>query len=209
MVVSPRNENTNCPEVSAGPLGFELVGATIETLNVTLAEWLLVDVAMIIALPVVPGAVYVVLAPLAVCVELNEPQVPVGVQLQSTPEFEVSFATVAATDAVALGFKVEGGGVVREIETVPVLLLAGVAEPVAPQPNRLKMEKRKIDSRRKVAVRNLRVKCTDVSLVRVVYGTHWTAPLPAGSVIQDVIRHVFGQSGKIPTKPGAILVRLP
>jgi hypothetical protein len=107
------------------------------------------------------GAVYVVLAPLAVCAGLNEPHDPDGVQLQSTPAFELSFATVAATGAVAPRAKVEGGAVVRLMEIVPVLLPAGVLEePVAPHPMRLSREKRKIASARGVAFRNLRAKCT-------------------------------------------------
>ena len=96
--------------------------------TVTLAERLLVAVAMITTFPAVPGAVYVVLAPLAVCAGLNEPQAPDGVQLQSTPALELSFATVAPTDAVAPRFNVEGGAVVRAMEVVPVLLLAGIPE---------------------------------------------------------------------------------
>src|SRR5665213_1709134 len=118
------------------------------------------------------GAVYVVLAPLAVCAGLNEPHDPEGVQLQSTPAFELSFATVAAIDTVAARFNVEGGAPVRLMEVVPVLLLAGVPEPVAPQPERLNTEKRKMASARKVAVRNLRAKCTEVSLIRFEVVTH-------------------------------------
>jgi len=46
------------------------------------------------------GAVYVVLAPLAVETGLKEPQVELGVQLQFTPALAVSLDTVAATLAV-------------------------------------------------------------------------------------------------------------
>ena len=127
---------------------------------------------MIITFAAVLGAVYVVLAPLAVCAGLNEPHDPEGVQLQSTPAFELSFATVAAIDADAARFNVEGGAPVRLMEVVPVLLLTGVPEPVTPHPERLNTEKRKIASARKVAVRNLRAKCTEVSLIRIVVAAH-------------------------------------
>jgi hypothetical protein len=63
-------------------------------------------------------------APLAVCIGLNDPQVADGVQLQSTPAFELSFETVAATDDIAPGLIVGSGEVVIAIEVVtPVVLL--------------------------------------------------------------------------------------
>jgi hypothetical protein len=74
---------------------------------------------MITTLPVVLGAVKVEAAPLAVCAGLNDPQVADGVQLQSTPAFEPSFETVAATGAVTPGFIVVGGRVAIAIELDP------------------------------------------------------------------------------------------
>jgi len=58
------------------------------------------------------GAVYVVLAPLAVEAGLKEPQVELGVQLQFTPALAVSLDTVAATLAVPPAGSEEGGGVI-------------------------------------------------------------------------------------------------
>jgi len=56
------------------------------------------------------GAVYVVLAPLAVETGLKEPQVALGVQLQLTPALAVSLETVAATLAVPPAGSEDGGG---------------------------------------------------------------------------------------------------
>jgi hypothetical protein len=58
------------------------------------------------------GAVYVVLAPLAVETGLKEPQVELGVQLQLTPALAVSLETVAATLAVPPAGSEDGGGVI-------------------------------------------------------------------------------------------------
>ena len=58
------------------------------------------------------GAVYVVLAPLAVETGLKEPQVALGVQLQFTPALAVSLDTVAATLAVPPAGSEEAGMVV-------------------------------------------------------------------------------------------------
>src|SRR5258706_7465170 len=58
------------------------------------------------------GAVYVVLAPLAVETGLKEPQVALGVQLQLTPALAVSLETVAATLAVPPAGSEDGGGVI-------------------------------------------------------------------------------------------------
>src|SRR5580704_2450212 len=62
---------------------------------------------MIVTIAAEAGAVYIVVASLAVPVGLNVPQLPTGVQLQFTPA--VSFATVAATSAVLLFAIVRGG----------------------------------------------------------------------------------------------------
>ena len=59
------------------------------------------------------GAVYCVAAALAVCAGLNEPQAPLGTQLQFTPPFDESPATVAAMLAVAPVVNEPGGGVVN------------------------------------------------------------------------------------------------
>jgi hypothetical protein len=78
------------------------------------------EIAVMITRPVdgmLAGAVYVVLAPLAVCVGLNEPQVLAGAQLQVTPAFAESLPTVAAIGAVAPIFSEAGGGVLRDTET--------------------------------------------------------------------------------------------
>jgi hypothetical protein len=64
-----------------------------------------VEVALTVTLPAVAGAVYVVAAPLAVCVGLNVPQEAAGAQDQSTPALELSLETVTVRDAVALGAK--------------------------------------------------------------------------------------------------------
>jgi hypothetical protein len=73
-------------------------------------------------------------APLAVELELNEPQVLAelpGVQLQFTPPFAGSPVTVAAMFGVALGARVAGGGVVS-VTLIPeagVMVIAGVLWP--------------------------------------------------------------------------------
>ena len=59
-----------------------------------------VGAALIVTVPAVVGAVYVVDAPLAVCVGLKLPHAPAGVQLQSTPAFVLSFETVALSETV-------------------------------------------------------------------------------------------------------------
>jgi hypothetical protein len=87
-------------------------GAVMVTIEVTLAEELATDVAlMVTVLPVggVAGAVYVVAVPLAVAAGLNEPQFELP-QLtdQLTPLFEGSLATVAVTDAVLPAGTVDG-----------------------------------------------------------------------------------------------------
>jgi hypothetical protein len=60
----------------------------------------------------VEGAVYMVLAPLAVEAGLNEPHAELGVQLQLTPAPAASLETVAATLAVPPAGIEEGGGVI-------------------------------------------------------------------------------------------------
>ena len=73
------------------------------------------EVAMMATCPpagAAEGAVYVVLAPLAVETGLKEPQVELGVQLQFTPALAVSLETVAATLAAPPAGSEEGGGVI-------------------------------------------------------------------------------------------------
>jgi hypothetical protein len=82
------------------------------------------EVAVMTTLPVAEPAVKTVVAALAVPVGLNEPQVAAGLQLQVTPLFAESLATVAAMVAVPLGASDEGGGVLR------VTVIAGAEETV-------------------------------------------------------------------------------
>ncbi|HEX4643628.1 MAG TPA: hypothetical protein VH161_09170 [Candidatus Acidoferrales bacterium] len=58
-----------------------------------------------------------VVTPLAVCAGEKVPQVPVGVQVQSTPAFAESFVTVALTVAVPPMVKEAGGAVASEMDT--------------------------------------------------------------------------------------------
>lgn len=76
------------------------------------------DVAMIFTLPPVggvEGAVYIVSVPLAVANGLNDPQDPMGVQLQFTGVVAGSLTVVAAIGAVVAIISAPGGGVVRLI----------------------------------------------------------------------------------------------
>jgi hypothetical protein len=105
-----------------------VVVAVTETLAVTVAVELLVAVALITAATAAAGAVYVVLAPLAVCAGLKVPHVPVGVHVQSTPAFAVSFVTVAMNTLGRFTGMDEGRRGVKEIATV---LFAAVIVTVA------------------------------------------------------------------------------
>lgn len=67
-----------------------------------------------------------VVAALAVLVGLNEPQVLAGVQLQVTPAFAGSLATVAAIVAVAPGARDEGGGVLSVTVTATLTVMLEV-----------------------------------------------------------------------------------
>ena len=77
--------------------------------------------------------------PLAEAGELNDPQVTAllpGVQLQVTPPFAESLATVAAIDSVPLATKEVGTGVgtvlsATVIGGVALILIAGVLAPIA------------------------------------------------------------------------------
>ena len=73
-----------------------------------------------------------VVAPLAVLLEPNEPQLPTGEQLQFTPA--ESLATVAPMVTVLLTTIVEGGAGDRETEIPCGGRLLGVAEETPPQP---------------------------------------------------------------------------
>jgi hypothetical protein len=92
-----------------------------------------VEVAVIVTLVAAPGAVNVVMAPLAVCAGLNVPHDAAGAQVQSTPAFVESLFTVAEIVAVPFAAKVEGGACVNAIVEFPD---GGVDEddPVTPQP---------------------------------------------------------------------------
>jgi hypothetical protein len=90
----------------------------------------LTEVAVIVTVPPWGGtaaAVYVVVAPLADWLLLNEPQDALGMQLHLTPLFAVSLETVAAIAAAALICIDAGGGVVMESEIaggVVIVILA-------------------------------------------------------------------------------------
>ncbi len=99
------------------------MGAEMEIIPTAVVAWLVVEAAVTVTLPPVggvAGAVNVVDAPLAVCAGLNDPQLPAGAQLQSTPALAVSFVTVAEMLAVPLAARVVGGAWVKAIEMPPV-----------------------------------------------------------------------------------------
>lgn len=83
----------------------------------------LVDVAVSVTVPAVPGAVNVVATPLAVCVGVKLPQEPEGEQLQSTPRFAESPVTAAVTEAVVPACIVAGGACEIDTETIDVMLM--------------------------------------------------------------------------------------
>ena len=66
-------------------------------------------------------------APLGVCVGVNEPQALLGAQLQVTPLFAESFETVAAIEAVAPVCSEAGGAVLKETEIEAVTLTEALA----------------------------------------------------------------------------------
>ena len=110
------------------------------------------------------------LAPLAVWAGANDPQDPDGVQLQSTPEAELSFETVAATDAVPPGFIAVGGAatIVTDI-AAGVFVVESLAEPTAPHPEKLTTKRRIVISARSVAVSELRLKSTGLSIDGILF----------------------------------------
>jgi hypothetical protein len=130
-------------------------------------------------------------APLAVCVGLNDPQAPTGVQLQSTPALALSFETVAATGAVAATAMALGGAVVRLTATAgvgagePLLDELEVGVPTAPQPKRFMSVTK--NTTKNVAQSALRVCFTVFSLLQPRHVYH--------SVL---LRH---RSGKMPRVP--------
>jgi hypothetical protein len=114
-------------------------GALIVIEAVERALPLAVEVAVIETVPAADGAVYVVAAPLAVCVGLKLPQVAAGEQDQSTPALEESPETVSVIVAVAPVFSaaglplmapviVGGGGVVVLLEPPPQPISSPVAK---------------------------------------------------------------------------------
>jgi hypothetical protein len=102
-----------------------------------------------------------------VCAGLKDPHDADGVQLQSTPEFELSFKTVAATDAVAPGFIVVGGAVANVTEVDPEVLAEVEEEPTAPHPEKLITKRKSIISAKNVTLKFLRAKSTRFSLVEM------------------------------------------
>jgi hypothetical protein len=90
-----------------------------------------------------------------------------GVQLQSAPEFELSFKTVAATDAVAPGFIVVGGAIVNVTEVDPEVLTGTEEEPTAPHPEKVITKRNRIIFARSVTLKVLRAKSTRFSLVEM------------------------------------------
>ncbi|HEX3624569.1 MAG TPA: hypothetical protein VH280_03995, partial [Verrucomicrobiae bacterium] len=95
-------------------------------------------------------------APLAVCAGLNVPHDVEGVQLQSTPAFELSFETVAATAAVAPGFIVVGARVAIAIEVDPAVPLEFEYEPTAPHPEKLNAKRKSAAFAKNLTFRALR-----------------------------------------------------
>jgi hypothetical protein len=109
-------------EMAGGALMVTLVAAA---LVVSLTE-----VAFMVTLPpwgMAAGAVYVVMAPVAVWTGLKEPQDPLGAQLHATPWFAESLDTLAAIVAAWLVCMDAGGMVVSatEIGIGPTTLLLG------------------------------------------------------------------------------------
>ncbi|HEX3377467.1 MAG TPA: hypothetical protein VHS29_11440, partial [Candidatus Acidoferrales bacterium] len=113
-----------------------LFAPVIVIVTTAVAVWVLVDVAVIVALAAALGAVYVVVAPLAVCAGLKVPHAPTGAQVQSTPAFVESFTTVAEIMAVPFAAKDAGGACVSEIDVFPDGFDGD--DPTAPQPEMLR-----------------------------------------------------------------------
>ena len=122
--------------------------AVIEMFATAVAAWLLVDVAVIVTFTAAAGAVYVVLAPLAVCAGLKVPQDAAGEQLQSTPAFAESLETVAEIVAVPFAASELGGACVMEVEMVPEgCEVTLVLDPTAPHPDKLTARNRRVAPR--------------------------------------------------------------
>jgi hypothetical protein len=137
---------------------------------------LLVAVAVITTFPATLGAVYMEIAPLAVCVGLNDPQDPAGEQLQSTPELELSLETVAAIDAVPPALMVVDGTVARLTETAAGVVVFEDAEPepTAPHPEKLNVKRMRIILARSAAFIFFLVKYTGFSIIRILCWS-WSA----------------------------------
>ena len=157
------------------------------------------------------------LAPLAVWAGLNAPQDPVGVQLQSTPAFAESLATLAATVAVAPAVMVVGGAVASVTDIVPeelLVVLVVLADPTAPQPERQAMSERK--TKRTGEIEFARSDTQNDSRVWSTVSSGAAIPqfLRGGAVIrhtyqrgqpsqrQGGAKRRFGQSGEIPDPHG-------
>jgi len=158
---------------------------------------------MIIIFPLVPGAVKAEAAPLAVCAGLNDPQDEDGVQLQSTPAFELSFVTFAAVDAVAPGLMLAGGGVanVTAIDPEPLLEFEFEFEPTAPHPEKLNAKRKSVTSAMNVSPRLLRVLSTG-SPSGMNFGTRCNGPFrlkTSNPNVKDGAKCDRGQSREILT----------
>lgn len=96
-----------------------ITGPVIVTVALLVLVLSLTDAAVIVTLPpdgIAAGAVYTVVAPLAVVVALKLPQAPEGAQLHVTPLAAESFNTVADTLAVAPNAIVVGGAAIKLTE---------------------------------------------------------------------------------------------
>jgi hypothetical protein len=110
-------------------MATEIRGAEIVTLALALFVVSLTELAVMVTLPpcgTATGAVYVVVAPEAVCAGVNVPHAALGTQLQVTPLFAVSLDTVAATLAVAL-VCIEAGGVLVIATEIGVAVIVTLA----------------------------------------------------------------------------------
>ena len=96
-----------------------ITGPVIVTVALLVLVLSLTDAAVIVTLPpdgIAAGAVYTVVAPLAVVVALKLPHAPDGAQLHVTPLAAESFNTVADTLAVAPNAIVVGGAAIKLTE---------------------------------------------------------------------------------------------
>lgn len=139
--------------VAGGACVMEIeIGAVAEVIVTVAVALLLLSVVekavMLTVLPVgtADGGVYIVVAPLAVCVVEKDPQAPALPQLtaQSTPAFAESFVTVAASAAVAPICNEAGGTCVSATEMMGVVTwLEPDPHPETPKTEAITMKSRK------------------------------------------------------------------